>query len=143
MVASAGWDVTGSGPLIMSDERLAMTFGRVCARARGQISPDRLGRFYVRERWTSLTAVVPTPGSQREPLICGPGAAMSDAAIRHQGIKAGSCRELATVRRYRRLHHTADPARLAGEGVAKNVLRIFETIDFRGGRRQSRVAEQG
>ena len=127
----------------MSEQRLAITFGRVGDRAQGLVSPDGLGALCALERLTSPTAVDPAAGSQRESLICGPGTAMSDAAIRHQGIKAGSCRELATVRRYRRLHHTADPARLAGEGVAENVLRAFETTDFGGGRRQCRVAEQG
>lgn len=75
-------------------------------------------------------------------LICGSGNGISIAANKHQGIRAALCwkKELAELAR---LHNDANvislPARFVSEEEAKEMVEVFFSTDFEGGRHQRRV----
>lgn len=75
-------------------------------------------------------------------LICGSGNGISIAANKHQGIRAALCwkKELAELAR---LHNDANvislPARFVSEEEAKEMVKVFFSTDFEGGRHQRRV----
>ncbi len=75
-------------------------------------------------------------------FVCGTGMGISMAANRRQGIRAALCNAGATSARLTREHNDANVlclgARLVGDEVAKDVLRVFLTTPFSGGDRHSR-----
>ena len=79
-------------------------------------------------------------------LICGTGIGISIAANRHPGVRAALCHD-ETSARLAREHNDANVlalgARLIGDVVAKDCLRIFLTTEFGAGRHQPRVQKLG
>jgi ribose 5-phosphate isomerase B len=75
-------------------------------------------------------------------LICGTGIGMSMAANRHPGIRAALCHDGYTAEMARR-HNDANVlclgARVLGLGVAAQIVEIFLTTQFEGGRHQRRI----
>lgn len=75
-------------------------------------------------------------------LICGTGLGMSMAANRHAGIRAALCHDAYTAEMARR-HNDANVlclgARVLGIGVAEQIVRVFLSTPFEGGRHQRRV----
>jgi ribose 5-phosphate isomerase B len=80
--------------------------------------------------------------AQRGILVCGSGIGMSIAANRHPGIRAALCHDAETAR-LSRLHNNANVlvlgGRLVGNAAAKEILRIFLTTPFEGGRHSRRL----
>ena len=84
-----------------------------------------------------------TDGSHRLGiLICGTGIGMSIAANKHKGIRAAVCSEHFSAR-FTRLHNDTNVlclgARVIGPGLAGELVDIFLTTEFEGGRHQIRV----
>lgn len=79
---------------------------------------------------------------ERGILICGTGIGMSMAANRTPGIRAALCHESFSARMSRE-HNDANilclGARVIGPGVAQEIVRIWMTTDFAGGRHQRRI----
>ena len=79
-------------------------------------------------------------------LICGTGIGISIAANRHPGVRAALCHD-ETSARLAREHNDANVlalgARLIGDVVARDCLRIFLTTEFGAGRHQPRVQKLG
>lgn len=77
-------------------------------------------------------------------LICGTGIGMSMAANRHPRIRAALCHDAYTAEMARR-HNDANVlclgARVLGGGVAAQIVEVFLTTPFEGGRHQRRVAK--
>jgi len=75
-------------------------------------------------------------------LVCGTGLGMSMAANRHPGIRAAVCHDAYTAEMARR-HNDANVlcvgARVLGDGVAAQVVKVFLETEFEGGRHQRRV----
>jgi len=75
-------------------------------------------------------------------LICGTGIGMSMTANRHQGVRAALCHDAFTAEMARR-HNDANVlcmgARVIGGGVAEQVVEVFLSTSFEGGRHQRRV----
>ena len=75
-------------------------------------------------------------------LICGTGIGMSMAANRRSKIRAALCQEsyAATMSRE---HNDANVlclgARIVGPGLAEDIVRIWMTTEFAGGRHQRRI----
>jgi len=79
---------------------------------------------------------------ERGVLVCGTGIGMSMAANRHPGIRAALCHDAFTAAAARR-HNDANVlclgGRTTGPGVAEQMLEIFLTTPFDGGRHERRV----
>lgn len=81
-------------------------------------------------------------------LICGSGIGVSIAANRHKGIRAALCWTL-DIARLCREHNDANviclPARFVTEELAEQMVDIFFSTQFEGGRHEARVSkiEQG
>ncbi|MGC8468376.1 MAG: ribose 5-phosphate isomerase B [Acetobacteraceae bacterium] len=77
-------------------------------------------------------------------LVCGSGIGMSIAANRHHGIRCALVHD-ATSARLCRAHNDANVlalgARLTGEEVAREALRIFLATPYEGGRHDRRLAK--
>lgn len=77
-------------------------------------------------------------------LVCGTGIGMSIAANRHSGIRCGLVHDVTTAR-LTRAHNDANVlalgARIIGEEVALDILRVFINTDFEGGRHERRLAK--
>lgn len=75
-------------------------------------------------------------------LICGTGIGMSIAANKFKGIRASLCSDSFSTR-FTRLHNDANVmcmgARTLGAGLACELVEIFLTTGFEGGRHQRRV----
>jgi ribose 5-phosphate isomerase B len=75
-------------------------------------------------------------------LICGTGLGMSIVANRHKGVRAALCHNLYTAR-MSRLHNDANVlamgGRVIGEGLALEMVDLFLSTPFEGGRHQSRL----
>jgi ribose 5-phosphate isomerase B len=75
-------------------------------------------------------------------LICGTGIGMSMTANRHPGIRAALCHDAYTAQMARR-HNDANVlcmgARVVGAGVAAQIVEVFLTTEFDGGRHSRRV----
>jgi len=88
-----------------------------------------------------VQAILAHPGS-RGILICGTGLGMSIAANRFAGIRAALCQELYTAR-MSRLHNDANllvmGGRIVGSGLAREIVRVWLTTPFEGGRHQERL----
>jgi ribose 5-phosphate isomerase B len=80
--------------------------------------------------------------AERAILVCGSGVGMSMAANRFKGIRAVLCTGL-YLARFSRLHNDANvlclPGRLMGTGLAEEVLKVWMTTPFEGGRHLRRV----
>ena len=75
-------------------------------------------------------------------LICGTGLGMSIVANRHKGVRAALCHNLYTAR-MSRLHNNANilamGGRVIGEGLALEMVDLFLSTPFEGGRHQLRL----
>ena len=77
-------------------------------------------------------------------LICGSGIGMSIVANRHRKVRAALCHNLYTVRLSRK-HNDANVlvlgGRVLGTGLALDMVELFLSTDFEGGRHLRRVEE--
>ncbi len=84
--------------------------------------------------------------AERGVAVCGTGIGISIALNRHGGVRAALCHD-ETSTRLAREHNDANVlalgARLLGEEVAKDCLRMFLTTEFAGGRHLRRVEKLG
>ena len=75
-------------------------------------------------------------------LVCGTGIGMSMAANRYRGIRAAVCTDEYCAK-YTRLHNDANVlclgARVVGEGLAQEIVQIFLSTPFEGGKHQKRI----
>jgi ribose 5-phosphate isomerase B len=80
--------------------------------------------------------------SDRGVLVCGTGIGMSIAANRHKGIRCALCSDTYTAR-MTRAHNDANVlalgARVVGVGLAEDILDIFLSTPYEGGRHARRV----
>ena len=79
-------------------------------------------------------------------LVCGTGIGMSMAANRHRHIRAALCHEAFTARMSRE-HNDANVlclgGRVLGVSIALDIVKVWVTTDFAGGRHQRRIALMG
>jgi ribose 5-phosphate isomerase B len=77
-------------------------------------------------------------------LICGTGIGMSMAANRQRKIRAALCHDEYTARMSRE-HNNANilclGARVTGTGVAEDIVRVWLTTEFSGGRHLTRIGK--
>ena len=77
-------------------------------------------------------------------LVCGSGIGISIAANRNPSVRAALCHN-GTVARLSRLHNDANVialgARLVGQEVARDCVKVFLETEFEGGRHAGRVAK--
>lgn len=77
-------------------------------------------------------------------LVCGTGLGMNYAANRHRGIRCALLSET-TSAHYARLHNDANVVamggRMIGEEAAIDILRVFLSTDYEGGRHDRRIAK--
>jgi ribose 5-phosphate isomerase B len=75
-------------------------------------------------------------------LFCGTGIGISMAANKHRGIRAAVCSDTYSAR-YTRLHNDANVlclgARVAAPGLACELVDVFLSTGYEGGRHQRRV----
>ena len=75
-------------------------------------------------------------------LLCSTGIGMSIAANKHKGIRAALCGDLYSAK-FTRLHNNSNVlcvgALVTGAGLAKEILDVFISTEFMGGRHQTRV----
>lgn len=75
-------------------------------------------------------------------LICGTGIGMSISANKYNGIRAALCSECFSAK-YTRLHNDANVlcmgARTIGVGLADEIVDIFLSTEFEGGRHKRRI----
>jgi ribose 5-phosphate isomerase B len=75
-------------------------------------------------------------------LICGSGIGMSIAANRYKGVRAALCHDIFTAEMSRR-HNNANilvvGARVTGEGLALEMLKVFLKTAFEDGRHKMRI----
>ncbi|MDR3366482.1 MAG: ribose 5-phosphate isomerase B [Prevotellaceae bacterium] len=73
---------------------------------------------------------------------CGTGNGMAIALNKHSGVRAGLCWsvEIASlIRRHNNANACVLPARFVSEALALEMVKVFLTTDFEGGRHQLRV----
>lgn len=94
----------------------------------------------------ALVGVLHDGKAERGVLVCGTGIGVSIAANRHREIRAALCHDAVTARLARQ-HNDANVlvlgARITGEEVAKDCVRVFMSTEFEGGRHARRVAKLG
>jgi ribose 5-phosphate isomerase B len=77
-------------------------------------------------------------------LVCGSGNGVAIAANKHQGIRAAICWH-ADLARLARQHNNANiiciPARFVSTPEAEEMVNIFLSAEFEGGRHEKRVAK--
>jgi ribose 5-phosphate isomerase B len=82
--------------------------------------------------------------AERGLLVCGSGVGMAIGANRHRGVRAVNCIEPYTVR-LARAHNDANVlalgARVVAPQLAEEILDVFLTAPFEGGRHELRVAK--
>ncbi len=75
-------------------------------------------------------------------LVCGTGIGMSMAANKYKGIRAAVCGDTFSAR-MTRMHNDANVlcigARVIGPGLAKDIVDLFLSSEFEGGRHAVRV----
>lgn len=75
-------------------------------------------------------------------LVCGTGIGMSMTANKYKGIRAAVCGDTFSAR-MTRMHNDANVlcigARVIGAGLAKDIVDLFLSSDFEGGRHAVRV----
>jgi len=90
----------------------------------------------------AVCAQVQNNSCERGILICGTGVGMSMVANRFEGIRAALGNELFTARMSRE-HNDANVlclgARVVGPGLAMEIVRVWVSTDFAGGRHQRRI----
>ncbi|MGH6720410.1 MAG: ribose 5-phosphate isomerase B [Alphaproteobacteria bacterium] len=82
--------------------------------------------------------------AERGVLICGTGIGMSMAANRFRFVRAAACHDAVSARLARKDNDAnvlCLGARLIGDEVAKDCLRVFLATAFEGGRHARRVAK--
>jgi ribose 5-phosphate isomerase B len=83
---------------------------------------------------------------ERGILICGTGIGMSIAANRHRAIRAALCHEALTARMSRE-HNDANVlclgARVLGDAIALDIVRVWLETGFSGGRHLRRIQMMG
>lgn len=81
-------------------------------------------------------------GGERGILVCGTGIGVSMTANRHPGVRAALCHDAFTAEAARR-HNDANVVclggRVTGPGVAMQIVRLFLSTPFEGGRHARRV----
>lgn len=91
-----------------------------------------------------VVALVADGDCDRGILICGTGIGMSLAANRNRKIRAANCHDEYTARMSRE-HNDANilclGARVIGEGVAVDLIKVWLATPFAGGRHQQRIAK--
>lgn len=91
-----------------------------------------------------VVALVAEGDCDRGILICGTGIGMSLAANRNRKIRAANCHDEYTARMSRE-HNDANilclGARVIGEGVAVDLIKVWLDTAFAGGRHQQRIAK--
>ncbi len=94
------------------------------------------------EQARAVTGLVKKGEADRGILICGTGIGMSLAANRVPGIRAALCHELFTAEMSRR-HNDANVlcmgGRVIGPGLAWEMVKIWLTTPFEGGRHERRL----
>ncbi len=89
-----------------------------------------------------LANLIETGRVKKGILICGTGIGMSMVANRHFGIRAALCHDITTTHLTRE-HNDANVlvlgARVIGEEVAKDCVRVFLETEFEGGRHIDRL----
>lgn len=80
--------------------------------------------------------------AERGILICGTGIGMSIVANRFSGIRAALCHEPFSAQMARR-HNNANVlvlgGRLIGDGMAVEIVKVFLSTEFEGGRHERRL----
>lgn len=91
-----------------------------------------------------VAAAVAAGGADRGLLVCGTGAGMAMGANRHHGVRAVNCTEPFTAR-LARAHNDANVlalgARLVAPALAEEILNVFLSAPFDGGRHQRRIGK--
>jgi len=75
-------------------------------------------------------------------VICGTGVGVSIAANKFHGIRCAHCTDSFTARLVREHNDSnivALGARITGPDLAKEIVKVFLTTDFEGGRHQRRI----
>ena len=76
-------------------------------------------------------------------LVCGTGVGMSMTANKHKGIRAACCSDTFSAKATR-MHNDANVLcmgeRVVGPGLANDLVDIFLSTEFEGGRHEKRVA---
>ena len=89
-----------------------------------------------------VAEAVAAGGYERGILICGSGVGMSIAANKVKGVRAALCGNSFTARLARR-HNDANVLCLGswciGQGLAEDIVRVFLSEDFEGGRHARRL----
>ena len=89
-----------------------------------------------------VSSAVASGEAERGVLVCGTGIGIAIAANKHEGIRAATCNDLYTARMARAhndVNVTALGARVVGTGVAEEIVDLFLTTPFDGGRHRRRV----
>lgn len=91
-----------------------------------------------------VASLVADGSCERGILICGTGIGMSLSANRNRKIRAANCHDDYTAKMSRE-HNDANVlclgARVIGEGVALDLVKVWLTTAFAGGRHQKRIAK--
>ncbi len=90
----------------------------------------------------AVAAKVSTGEAARGILICGTGIGMSMVANRFPGVRAALCTGIyaaAMSRRHNDANILALGARVTGEGLALEIVRVWLETPFEGGRHQMRI----
>ena len=76
-------------------------------------------------------------------LVCGTGIGMSMAANKHKGIRAACCADTFSAR-MTRMHNDANVlclgGRVVGAGLACDMVELFVTTEYMGGRHEKRIS---
>lgn len=85
---------------------------------------------------------VASKDADRGILICGTGIGMAIVANKFAGIRAAVCNDLYSAK-MSRLHNDANVltigGRVVGKDIAKEILKVWLSTDFEGGRHQIRL----
>lgn len=92
----------------------------------------------------AVSEAVVNGGYERGILICGTGIGMSIVANKVPGVRAALCNELFSAKKSRE-HNNANVltlgSRIVDEKLAKEIVRVWSTTEFMGGRHTKRVNE--
>lgn len=92
----------------------------------------------------ALAREIESGRAARGVLVCGTGIGIGMAANRHRAVRAAVCHDCSSAslaRRHNNANVLALGARLIGEQVAKDCLRVFLSTEFEGGRHVQRIAK--
>jgi ribose 5-phosphate isomerase B len=92
----------------------------------------------------ALADAVASGRAGRGVAVCGTGIGISIAVNRNPAVRAALCHDVSSARLARQ-HNDANVlalgARIIGEEVARDCLRVFLATEFEGGRHSARVAK--